>query len=414
MPDRYSLEVEANSDRVIARRLTMAYVCGLLLIGFLTAGVHILLDHVIMEQRDSATIINVAGRQRMLSQRIALLSSAIRAGDASAREPLLQAIALMERSQDALVHGGDLGIVHQLSPTLHAHYFAGPDPLDPAVRAYLAAARKHAETGEATAFAAVQNAARAPLLQALDQAVQMFETEANGHIDSLRLVQKSLLVILLIALVLEATFIFRPLVKKVGQTAAALLDLATHDTLTGFFNRRFFMENARQTIEATRRAHAGALSVLMLDLDHFKRVNDTWGHAAGDAALARFADTIRAHVRSSDLVARLGGEEFAILLPRATADQAMRIAEKLRHAVANTPATPDVPAITVSIGVSSLGGATDTLDRLLDRADKALYRAKANGRNCVQAAQRDEPDPLPASYHPVTRHGGSAAGPEHT
>lgn len=411
MPDRYSLEVEANSDRVIARRLTMAYVCGLLLIGFLTAGVHFVLDHVILEQRDAATIINVAGRQRMLSQRIALLTGAVRNGDEDARAPLMDAIALMERSQNALINGGDLGIVHRLSPTLRDYYFFGSDPLDPAVRAYLDAARLHAETGNAEAYMQVQSAARLDILLALDRAVQMFEKEANGHVNSLRLVQKSLLLILLIALVLEATFIFRPLVKKVTQTAAALLDLATHDPLTRFVNRRYFMETARALLQSARQTPRQPLSVLMLDLDHFKRVNDTWGHSAGDAALARFADIVRANVRTSDICARLGGEEFAVLLPGTSADSALIVAEKLRHAVAIAPPTDLIPAVTVSIGVSTLAEPFDTVDHLLERADKALYRAKTGGRNCVRSAVPGEPPNTPG-FRPTVRRNDAAPGRE--
>lgn len=409
MPDRRLLEVEAHSDRHIARRLTTAYVCGLLLIGFLTAGVHALLDHIIVQQRDAATIINVAGRQRMLSQRIALLSNAVQSGDESARAPLKLGILQMERAHEALVSGGDLGISRALSPEMHAYFFAGPDALAPSVRAYTAAARQFHDTGDTAALAEVQAAARSDLLIRLDRAVTLFEDEANRHIDSLRLVQTGLLAILLAALLLEATFIFRPLVNKVGQTATRLLDMATHDGLTGLINHRFFMESADEILKGVRhQADTQQVSLLMLDLDYFKRVNDAYGHAIGDAVLVRVAHVLRDSLRVSDLCARMGGEEFAVLLSATDMDNAVIVAEKLRAAIAETPGAPG-PAITVSIGVSSLGGHADSLDHMLDRADKALYRAKSGGRNCVRVSCFREPRAAGDLAAPA-RSGSHAAG----
>ncbi len=391
MPQRSAFEVEAHSDRVIARRLTTAYVFGLLLIGLLTAGVHGLLDHIVAQQRDAATIINVAGRQRMLSQRIALLSGALAEGDESARAPLHLAILQMERGLDALVNGGDLGISRPLSPALHDYFFVGPNALEPAVRAYLQDSKTFLDTGAPGLLVRIRLAARQDLILALDHSVALFETEANRQVDQLRLMQTGLLTILLVALLLEATFIFRPLVSKIGQTTTRLLDLATHDGLTGFLNHRFFIETAGRILEAGQTAPLPSpISVLMLDLDHFKRVNDGFGHATGDLVLARVARAIRDTLRASDVCARMGGEEFAILLPATDADSAVTVAEKLRAAIAADRSGPG-PIITVSIGVSGLGGPSDSLDHMLDRADRALYRAKSAGRDCVRLACTVDP-----------------------
>ena len=395
MSERVSAEVEAHSDRVIARRLTMAYVCGLLLIGVLTAGVHGLLDHIISQQRDAATIVNVAGRQRMLSQRIALLANDLGHGDTSARAPLGIAIAQMERALHALVRGDDLGISRTLSPAMHAYFFDGPRALEPAVRAYLGEARTFLATASPEALARLKDAARNTLLQTLDRAVTLFDQEASTQIDSLRFVQTSLLAILLVALLIEATFVFRPLVNRVGQTASRLLDLATHDGLTDLINHRFFMEAAGEIITSARTpGRELPVSMLMLDLDHFKRVNDSFGHAIGDQVLARVGRTLREALRASDLCAGMGGEEFAVLLYRTDIDSAIVVAEKLRTAIAADQTGPG-PAITVSIGLTSLAAPQDTLDRMLERADQALYRAKAGGRNCVRVVCAHEPAALP-------------------
>ncbi len=126
-------------------------------------------------------------------------------------------------------------------------------------------------------------------------------------------------------------------------------------------------------------------AVLMLDIDHFKRVNDQHGHAAGDAVLRHLASLMRVGQRKIDKLGRVGGEEFAILLPGANGDAALAYAERLRQSVAGTPIEIDgvMLAITVSIGIASLNAADPTADAALIRADKALYSAKEAGRNRV-------------------------------
>lgn len=124
----------SDIEKRVARRFTVAYVTALAAIAIMSAISHGVLDNVINDQRDSATVVNVAGRQRMLSQRIAMLATDLSAGDKSARAPLVDAIDLMERSQDALVHGGDMNVVNPLSPHTRAFYLGGQEALDPAVR----------------------------------------------------------------------------------------------------------------------------------------------------------------------------------------------------------------------------------------------------------------------------------------
>ena len=160
--------------------------------------------------------------------------------------------------------------------------------------------------------------------------------------------------------------------------------LASTDELTGAASRRHLFELARHEID--RRDRTGApLSLLLIDLDQFKAVNDSRGHAAGDEALRRFASTCREQLRRGDVFARAGGEEFALLLPATTSTAATDVAERIRAAVAAIPIECDGQrfSITVSIGVSQVAGGETTLDRALSRADKALYAAKRSGRNRV-------------------------------
>ncbi len=159
--------------------------------------------------------------------------------------------------------------------------------------------------------------------------------------------------------------------------------LATTDALTGVANRRHFTDHAADRIALARRDNQ-RLAAMMIDIDHFKKINDTYGHAVGDAVIRSVADTLRANVQDPDILCRYGGEEFAILTTDAGLDP-VDVAERLREAIEQTGVDgPTGPvAVTVSIGVAELA-TDDGLDALLGRADAALYRAKEGGRDQVQ------------------------------
>jgi diguanylate cyclase (GGDEF)-like protein len=159
--------------------------------------------------------------------------------------------------------------------------------------------------------------------------------------------------------------------------------LATKDSLTGALTRRAFKEQAHRAVALALRQHQD-LSCLVMDLDHFKAINDTHGHPAGDLVLARTAKACAASLRETDLLGRIGGEEFAVLLPGTTSGGALEVAEKLRSAVESLVFTfgPKPLRVTSSFGAASLGPAgVKELDALLQNADRALYQAKTNGRN---------------------------------
>lgn len=164
------------------------------------------------------------------------------------------------------------------------------------------------------------------------------------------------------------------------------LRLATIDALTGLSNRRAFVHELADEMARARR-HTRPLSVILLDVDLFKRINDTHGHAGGDAVLAAVGRLLGRAARAGDLVARWGGEEFVLALHHCDLDDAVVVAERIRRAL--EAATIDSPSgavrVTASIGVATLL-AEETLDGLVDRADRAMYRAKSAGRNRVEAA----------------------------
>ena len=184
-----------------------------------------------------------------------------------------------------------------------------------------------------------------------------------------------------------------------AQLIEELRELSLHDALTGLANRRFLETRLSMEIERSRRFRQ-PLSALMIDIDHFKRLNDRCGHPVGDAALREVAEALKGAVRNVDTVARVGGEEFVVLLPRAGLAVAERVAEKLRSRIESAVfptgellASPDAPErLTVSVGVAELTAGDDG-DRLLERADQALYLAKQQGRNRTVVLNRGDAEP---------------------
>ena len=172
-----------------------------------------------------------------------------------------------------------------------------------------------------------------------------------------------------------------------AEDLGALADLARRDALTGLANRRAFEESLQHELALARRT-GDTLAVVVLDVDHFKRVNDTHGHAAGDVVLAEVAARAQRALRSEDLLARIGGEELAALLPGATLAAAAEVAERIRHAVCDTAIPVGTAAIhvSVSLGCAALEAEEREAASLLARADARLYDAKRAGRNRVMWA----------------------------
>lgn len=176
---------------------------------------------------------------------------------------------------------------------------------------------------------------------------------------------------------------------ELEKSKVALQELATHDELTGLLNRREIMRILKIEMDRANR-YNHTLSLLMMDLDHFKMVNDTYGHQAGDQVLRQFAMVIRQNIRTIDRAARYGGEEFLIILPEISTSGALDIASRLRSIVATHPfplelenQTPTPLHISVSLGLASFPEDATILDVLISKSDQALYEAKTRGRNRV-------------------------------
>lgn len=175
-----------------------------------------------------------------------------------------------------------------------------------------------------------------------------------------------------------------------AQLIKELENLATTDGLTRLYNRRHFVERAETEFERSQR-YRRELSVLLMDADHFKVINDNYGHEMGDRVLRILAGTCRASLRQLDVIGRYGGEEFVVLLPETSAALAHETAERLREAVERLciPGQPGDIRITVSIGIATAGPTTESVAALINEADRALYAAKRGGRNRVASATKD-------------------------
>ena len=175
--------------------------------------------------------------------------------------------------------------------------------------------------------------------------------------------------------------------EQLRQSIERTLVLAVSDGLTGLHNRRFLDMHLERALEDSRRS-GETVGLMMADIDHFKRINDGWGHASGDGVLKDFAARLATCLRASDLGCRFGGEEFAVLMPGADVAAAMAVADRVRRSVADRPfdVAGEMLSITVSLGIAIFDPKKDDAAGFLQRADAALYAAKRGGRNRISAA----------------------------
>lgn len=215
---------------------------------------------------------------------------------------------------------------------------------------------------------------------ALRAAMTLFEKPVQGFMSAPP--PHALAFLLGMVASIGVTFGFSAMVNR--RLHLHLERLANYDLLTGVHNRRAF-EEATQRELARCHHRAKPLSVLLLDLDHFKQVNDRYGHTAGDRVLKNAAATMKAVLRTEDTLGRIGGEEFCVLLPETEGEAALEIAERVRMAVSANPLERDGEQITVtvSIGVATAGESALTWEAVFQKVDRALYRAKQDGRDRV-------------------------------
>ncbi|MEF3695890.1 GGDEF domain-containing protein [Desulfolutivibrio sp.] len=368
--------------------LTWRYASALLLLAVLAGGSYLFLDRTMNLERRRAVVIDLSVRQRMLAQSVVILGFvADRAALPSVRDTALNEM------QGAL---RELLSVHARLGGLQTGDLAPPDTdswqeitrrLDVFVNTARTVARQ-AQAGKPLSHALIRRfheTGGLELLAGLDALLLHHQSESGRSLFLLDRLPLAFLLGTLAILAFMGVALFRPLINDIVADRRSLEianeelgKLATVDCLTGLFNRRKFDEVVVREMELARR-YADHVSLLMFDIDHFKTINDTLGHAVGDKVLADLGRLAAVGMRSVDYVFRWGGEEFLILAPRTDDHAAFGVAEKLRQTVADH-AFSDGVRLTVSFGVAEYRPG-ELLEDWLTRVDQAMYSAKRSGRN---------------------------------
>ena len=376
------------------RNMTLTYVLSLSVIAGLSLIVHFMLERIILEQNDSAKVVNISGQQRMLSQRISLLTlEYLNTGALESKVEAKENLDTMQKNHQFLLKN-HLESLQRNKPSLLSEqmqnlYFGQPHNVDNKIKQFSQLITQSLKLNIDIDINDIQDRrfwqlAKTSLLDSLNTVVKQSELESLFKINKLRLAQQYLSMIILLTIVIEALFIFRPMVSKIALYAERLQEDANVDHLTGLFNRRAFALLATKAVANCLR-YKDPLSLLTFDIDHFKLINDTYGHDVGDKTLQHISKIIKNNVRESDTVARFGGEEFAVLLPKTCKVNAKILAEKVRINIENEPMILDerIINITVSCGFSQFFLTESNVDATMKRADEGLYEAKKQGRNQV-------------------------------
>ncbi len=400
----------AGAQEISARLLTFRYVIALAILAMIALASHVSFTRVLRENGGSTYLNVVSGQQQTLVQVIARHAAQYAGGDATARGGLTREIEQLARDHAELIaHMEEGKLPGSVTAALRSVY-DGDDDLRRGMEDYITAARAVAagEPGSAEtarALAPLVAAADGQIHDHLHRIVDIYDTYAIDQFARLERMQNYMLAMVFLTLAMEAGIIFNPMVRRIVRYTSDLLKLASTDPLTGLLNRRSFMDDAFSEVRRARRD--GRPSCLIsIDADHFKRINDTLGHQAGDQVLKAMAATLAGNIRKADVLGRVGGEEFAVLAPDLGLEGALQLAERLRGDIARlrTPTDAGPVSFTVSIGVTQVRDDETDLTQPLNRADKALYAAKASGRNQV-AEFTGETDAPPVRPGPVTQAG---------
>jgi len=390
-------------EATIARGMTRSYLLALVLFVLAMVAIVPLLEGTVSQGRDGVARLNLVGRIDHDTLRALVLARSAAAGDPQAADAFAVSVDRIGQLSRVLLDGGAMGLAAPLGPGFRSLPFRDAPGFADGLEGFVGQAqalaerlREAPEIDAAARLAARYDLALKPALDNLGRALAIAATQDMAEMSRRHRVALLLVLLLLVA---EGAIIFRPAVLRARRRVAALEDMARRDSLTGLPNRRALLEAVERQGRLDRREGQPS-ALLMIDFDRFKQLNDGHGHDAGDAALRRFAAIAAETLRTTDTIGRIGGEEFAVLLPGVDGGQAVAVAEKLRQAVAEDRLVSS-PRVTVSIGITTLVQG-ETVEETLRRADRGLYRAKAAGRNRVTLAD-PVPAVTPAALHAVPR-----------
>ncbi len=389
MPETHSGAEHAAAQEISARILTFRYVIALAILAMIALASHVSFTRVLRENGGSIYLNVVSGQQQTLVQVIARHAAQYSAGDTAARAALAREIEqLAGEHAELIAHMEEGKLPGSVTAALRSVY-DGDDDLRNGMRTYLSTAREVLASQPDTAeqkrpLALLFAAADGPVQDGLKKIINIYDSYTIEQFLRLERMQNYMLAMVFLTLALEAGIIFNPMVRRIVRYTSDLLRLASTDPLTGVLNRRSFLDSAFGEVRRARRDRKPC-SLMSIDADHFKRINDTQGHQAGDQVLKAMAATLANSVRKGDVLGRVGGEEFAVLAPDLSLEGALRLADRLRGEIARLRTATDAGFVsfTISIGVTQILDDESDLTPALGRADKALYAAKSAGRNKV-------------------------------
>ncbi|MEM6489179.1 MAG: diguanylate cyclase [Pseudomonadota bacterium] len=398
----------------IGRRLTRTYVFALALIGLLAVGGSLLQRETADAQRQSAAVSSIVYDQQMLVQRIAKNTLALThqtptPGFASLRRRIALDVDELERNHQVLLSGAlERGVLATDVPVLSQVLHREPYRLDYKIRRYAAATREMLATPldrlDAVTTEPIVLTAQFDLPDALRATTRAYDALGQEGIRHIEYTRRLALGTLLGTLLMVGLLGFRPIVRRVQSGVVALEAArkrmehsALHDALTALPNRRYLAEHLSTAMARGRRT-GQTVALLHLDLDKFKQVNDTYGHAAGDEVLVTAVMRMQETVRSSDFLARVGGDEFIIVTTDVSSTEGLAIlADRLIERMCDyLEWNGNDCTIGVSIGIAIAHPADHmTEERLIMNADHALYAAKDGGRSTFRFFGNDGERPLP-------------------
>lgn len=341
---------------------------------------------IIQSQKTYAHIINISGKQRMLSQKTTLIAKRYyETGNPELKKHLIELYQQMKRDHREIIS------THLTSDKITAIYHQPPDNLNEKVENYLSLLADFIKTRDSRTLKEIEDASF-KLLPQINNTVYIFENESNEKTKVLMERELFILIGTLLTLLIEAAVIVIPAIRIASRKDSELLrlieertreleELSVTDQLTKLYNRRKIDKILETEIEQARR-YNHLFSLILIDIDYFKKINDNYGHLVGDLVLQTLSKLFASNIRKSDMVGRWGGEEFLIISMEKDLKKVLVFVEKLRALVDNHH-FKTVGNITCSFGVSHYTQG-DSIDSLLRRADVALYHAKNAGRNCVK------------------------------
>ncbi|MDE2335954.1 MAG: GGDEF domain-containing protein, partial [Alphaproteobacteria bacterium] len=370
-PSRIGHSLQKKDVRL--QSLTRAYLTAFSIIALVSILGHVVTAHITSRQRENANVTFMITNLRSLVDAVAAQASTFRATGNSFDDNLLGGVIneLKEKLAeiDASGSAAMIAIFHDPRYLLDRNVAAFAD-----MAGNVGIFERTGQTSKAAAALSALTDKQRILGLNLDQALSQYRASVIDEINRGYNLQLYGVIIILLVLMFEMAFIFRPLVRNLDEYHKSILHLALTDMLTGINNRRAFMQLARAGLDYYKR-HKTPFALVIMDLDHFKSVNDTYGHKVGDLVLQHYTTLMRKTLRSHDTLGRIGGEEFAIFLPQTAPEEALMVIERFRKCIADTPCpytdadgAPQRLPYTSSFGIVAVTQGTWALDELIIKA----------------------------------------------